>query len=116
LLSGSGVDSFKIVSRLPEDEDEKLRSDIGRYSCEIEGADVEVYGKAWVLSLRITHGRSQSLTASPVEQPVARLDGIVDNVCAVLVLYLPQPEAHLGHLVAVIELDAGNVDHSCGAD
>lgn len=53
-----------------------------------------------------TPKREDLRTASTVKQSVSRLDGLVDLIGARLVVYLPQPKAHLGHLVAIVKLDA----------
>jgi len=45
-------------------------------------------------------------TASTIKQPVSSFDGFVNLVGAGSVVYLPQPKTDLGHLVAIVELDA----------
>lgn len=66
----------------------------------------------WTILLQIFVGLFQnhrvSRTASTVEQPVPDLDSLVYLIGTGLVVYLPQPEAHLGHLVAIVELDTRN--------
>ena len=52
-------------------------------------------------------------TASTIEQTVTGLDGVVDNVGAVFI-DLPETEANLGHVIAAVKLDGGNVDHCDG--
>ena len=54
-------------------------------------------------------------TAGAIEKPITSLDCIIHNVRGFLVLYLPQAEANLGHLVAIVQLDTWNVDHDCCA-
>lgn len=51
-------------------------------------------------------GRSQ-LTAGAVEETVTGLDGIVNDISGDGVVDLPETEAHLGHVVAAVELDYG---------
>lgn len=52
-------------------------------------------------------------TASTIEQTVTSLDGVVDNLGAV-VIDLPEAEANLGHVEAAVKLDGGNVNHCDG--
>lgn len=48
------------------------------------------------------------LTASTVEKTVAGLDGVVDDIRGNGVINLPETEAHLGHVIAAVELDDGS--------
>lgn len=57
----------------------------------------------------INFKHATSRTASSVKQPVSRLDGVVNRVGTRGIVHLPQPKAHLGHLVAVIQRDNGDV-------
>lgn len=52
-------------------------------------------------------------TTGSIEKPITGLDGVVHNVSGLVVLHLPQAEANLGHLVAIVQVDTGNVDHDC---
>jgi len=52
-------------------------------------------------------------TTSSVKQPVSSLDGIVYGVGAGGIVDLPQTEADLGHLVAIVQRDIGCVDSHC---
>jgi hypothetical protein len=52
-------------------------------------------------------------TTSTVEQPVASLDGIVYGIRASVVVDLPETEADLGHLVAIVQRNVGCVDSHC---
>jgi len=47
------------------------------------------------------------LTAGAIEQTVTGLNGVVNLVCAGVVVHLPQTEAHEGHLKAAAELNGG---------
>ena len=64
-------------------------------------------------------GRAQKVlgenrhTACAIEESVAGLDGIVDGVGAGVVVDLPQTEADLRHLVAIVQRDVGSVDSHC---
>lgn len=44
-------------------------------------------------------------TTSSIEQTVTSLDGVVDGVGASIVANLPEAEAYLRHLKAIVELD-----------
>ena len=44
-------------------------------------------------------------TAGAVEETVSLLDGMIDLVCAGVVVHLPETKAHKGHVVAAAELD-----------
>lgn len=46
-------------------------------------------------------------TASTIEEAVASLDGVVDDIRGNGVVDLPEAEAHLGHVIAAVELDDG---------
>ena len=61
-----------------------------------------------VLSL----GWRTSHTACAVKEPVAGLDGIVDDIGTALVGDLPQTETDLGHLSPIVEGDDGR-RHDC---
>ena len=56
-------------------------------------------------SVRRSEEKTAKPTASTVEQSVADLDGLVHLVGAGGIVHLPQPEANLGHLVAIVERD-----------
>lgn len=51
-------------------------------------------------------------TASTIKQSVPRLNSLIDLISTSLVVYLPQPKPHLGHLIAIVELNARN-RHDC---
>lgn len=55
--------------------------------------------------------RHEPRTAGTVEETVSGLDGVVDDVGSDVVADLPETEAHLGHLMAAVELDVGNRNH-----
>ena len=55
------------------------------------------------------------LTACAVKETVSGLDGIVNDIGGDVVADLPEAEAHLGHLGAAVELEAGNLNHLGGA-
>lgn len=55
--------------------------------------------------------RREPRTAGTVEETVSGLDGVVDDVGSDVVADLPETEAHLGHLMAAVELDVGNRNH-----
>lgn len=55
--------------------------------------------------------RHELRTAGTVEETVSGLDGVVDDVGSDVVADLPETEAHLGHLMAAVELDVGNRNH-----
>jgi hypothetical protein len=50
--------------------------------------------------------RQGRLTASTIEKAVTGLDGIVNDIGGNGVVDLPEAEAHLGHLIAAVELDS----------
>ena len=56
-------------------------------------------------------GMHEPRTAGTIEQAVSGLDGFVDDVGGNFVADLPETEAHLGHVIATIELDVGNRNH-----
>lgn len=55
--------------------------------------------------------RHEARTAGTVEETVSGLDGVVDDVGSDVGADLPETEAHLGHLMAAVELDVGNRNH-----
>lgn len=44
-------------------------------------------------------------TTSPVQKPIARLEGIVDLIGTDIVVDLPQSKTNHGHFIAIIQLD-----------
>ena len=44
-------------------------------------------------------------TTGTIEETVAGLDGVVDGVGASVVVDLPEPKSHHGHLLAIVQLD-----------
>lgn len=62
---------------------------------------------------RLRRHEGTAHTTGAVEQPIASLDGIVYSVRARSVVNLPQTEADLGHLVAIVQRDVGCVDSHC---
>jgi hypothetical protein len=57
---------------------------------------------------------SRSLhTTGAIKQSVTSLDGIVHSIRAGGVVDLPQTEANLGHLVAIVQRNIGCVDSHC---
>jgi hypothetical protein len=52
-------------------------------------------------------------TASPVEQPVSSLDGIVYSIRASIIVDFPQTKADLRHLVTIVERNVWSLDSHC---
>lgn len=47
-------------------------------------------------------------TAGTVEQTVSGFDGLVDLVCAGVIVHLPETEAHNGHIISAVKFDCGS--------
>jgi hypothetical protein len=52
--------------------------------------------------------RQAQLTAGAIEEAVSSLDGVVDDIGGNGAVDLPEAEAHLGHVIAAVELDDGS--------
>jgi len=98
LLADDGLDALTIVEGVPElGDDEEL---LALHDTLLDGAGDTLTALDLV-----------AIVSSAIEEAVAGLDGLVDGVGSDGVVDLPETEAHLGHVMAAGELDAGDGNH-----